>query len=97
MVFRMFEPVVPVNTGTSVTGVGWVEVSPVTDANPVDSRGAQTHEMTIAQYTSRGISAGRWWAYVGSGGFPFFLGPPVIHCPSPQAKWKMQFHLLLFG
>lgn len=47
MVFRMFEPVVPVNTGTSVTGVGWVEVSPVTDANPVDSRGLNSR-MTIA-------------------------------------------------
>ena len=43
MVFRMFEPVVPVNTGTSVTGVGWVEVSPVTDAIRL-IRAGSTHE-----------------------------------------------------
>lgn len=39
MVFRMLEPAALVNIGTSVTGVDWVEVSPVTDTNPVSSRG----------------------------------------------------------
>ena len=35
----MFEPVVPVNTGTSVTGIGCVEVMPIIDDRPVASRG----------------------------------------------------------
>ena len=39
MVFMMFEPVVPVNTGTSVTGIGCVEVMPIIDDRPVASRG----------------------------------------------------------
>lgn len=39
MVFKIFDPVVPVNTGTSVTGIGCVEVRPATEAKPDDSLG----------------------------------------------------------
>ena len=39
MVFIRFDPVVPVNTGTSVTGTGCVEVMPAIDENADDSRG----------------------------------------------------------
>ena len=38
MVFIRFDPVVPVNTGTSVTGTGCVEVMPAIDENADDSR-----------------------------------------------------------
>ena len=31
MVFMMFDPVVPVNTGTSVTGIGCVATRPATE------------------------------------------------------------------
>ena len=40
MVFMMFDPVVPVNTGTSVTGIGCVATRPATEPKlPVTSRG----------------------------------------------------------
>ena len=39
MVLRMFDPVAPVNTGTSVTGIGCVAANPATEARPpTDSR-----------------------------------------------------------
>lgn len=39
IVFMRFEPVVPVNTGTSVTGTGWVVVRPATGPSGEYSRG----------------------------------------------------------
>lgn len=39
IVFMMFEPVVPVNTGTSVTGTGCVVEKPDIVPNPPDSLG----------------------------------------------------------
>lgn len=39
MVFIRFAPVVPVKTGTSVTGIGWVAETPATEPSGEASRG----------------------------------------------------------